>query len=237
MENTVIHRADTRGSTKTEWLEAHPTFSFGSYYNPQRMQFGALRVLNDDIIAGEKGFGDHPHDNMEIITIPLEGALAHRDSLGNGTTIRAGEIQVMSAGTGLYHSEFNAEQDKPVKSLQIWLYPNRRNVEPRYGQAKIDTSERNVLHQVLSPNADGQGVWIYQDAWFHIGKFDKGAEATYQLKAEDNGVYVFVISGEVTVSGQTLGPRDGMGTTNTRQLSIKADSDMEVLLMEVPMTY
>lgn len=237
MENTVVHKADTRGSADLGWLVAHPTFSFGAYYNPDRMGFGALRVLNDDVIAGEKGFGDHPHDNMEIITIPLEGALAHKDSLGNEVVIRAGEIQVMSAGTGLYHSEYNYDDNEPVKSLQIWLYPNQRNVTPRYDQARIDTQERNTLHQILSPDETGGGVWIYQDAWFSMGKFDQGIQTSYQLKDADNGVYVFVISGEVTVNGEHLSPRDGMGIWNTEQLVILAETDMEVLVMEVPMTY
>jgi len=235
MENIVIHKADTRGLTKLDWLEARQTFSFGSYFNPERIRFGALRVLNDDVIAGEKGFGDHPHDNMEIITIPLEGALTHRDNLGNEAVIRAGEIQVMSAGTGAYHSEFNHDPSQPVRSLQIWLYPNKRNVEPRYDQQKVDIEERNVLHQILSPDPQDKGVWIYQHAWFHIGKFDKGHEAIYQLKDGGNGVYVFVISGDVTVNGQALNSRDGMGLWNTSHLNIKADTDTEVLLMEVPM--
>lgn len=236
MEDTLLIKSETRGFTDIGWLQARPTFSFGGYYNPGRMHFGALRVLNDDVIAGEKGFGDHPHDNMEIITIPLEGALAHRDSLGNEAVIRAGEIQVMSAGTGLYHSEYNADVNEPVKVLQIWLYPNRRNVEPRYDQKKLDLQERNVLHQVLSPNAGEAGVWIYQDAWFSMGKFDAGVETTYHLKKPDNGVYALVISGEALVNGQLLSARDGMGVQNTGQMTIKATADMEILLMEVPMT-
>ncbi len=237
MEETIIHKADTRGLADLGWLQAHPTFSFGSYYNPERMGFGALRVLNDDVIAGEMGFGDHPHDNMEIITIPLEGALAHRDSLGNEAIIRAGEVQVMSAGTGLYHSEYNAEADQPVKALQIWVYPNKRNVEPRYDQVKVDTRERNVLHQVLSPYPGGPGVWIYQNAWFSMGTFDEGTETVYSLRQKENGVYVFVISGSVMVNGQTLAARDGMGIQHASLLSLKAGTDAEVLLMEIPMTY
>jgi redox-sensitive bicupin YhaK (pirin superfamily) len=237
MENTVIHRADTRGSADLGWLQANPTFSFGHYYNRERMSFGALRVLNDDTIAGTKGFGDHPHDNMEIITIPLAGALTHRDNLGNAAVIRAGEIQVISAGTGLYHSEVNEDPATPAQVLQIWVYPNRRNVEPRYEHSRLDTDARNVWHQILSPNADDAGVWIYQDAWFNIGKFDAGSVTTYTLHRPESGIYVFVISGEITANGETLHPRDGMGISNISHIHITAGSNTEVLLMEIPTTY
>ncbi|MCJ8211001.1 pirin family protein [Mucilaginibacter sp. RS28] len=235
MENKIIHRADSRGNADLGWLKSKHTFSFANYYNPDRMNFGALRVLNDDTVSGGRGFGDHPHDNMEIISIPLEGDLVHKDSMGNEAVIKAGEIQVMSAGTGIYHSEYNKNQGESVKFLQIWLYPNQRNVKPRYDQIKINTTERNKFHQILSPNADDAGVWIYQNAWFHIGTFDGGSSTSYQLKDKNNGVYAFVLTGEVNINGENLGERDGMGIWNVESLDVKATKDARVLLMEVPM--
>lgn len=238
MENTIIHKANTRGRADHGWLQANFSFSFGNWYNPERIQFGALRVLNDDIIGEGMGFGTHPHDNMEIITIPLEGDLAHKDSMGNAATIKSGDIQVMSAGTGIQHSEFNPNPDLKTKSLQIWVYPNKRNVEPRYQQITLNLEDRkNKLQQILSPNADDSGVWIHQDAWFHLGKFDKGVSATYDFKKEGNGVYAFILSGTITINGQELETRDGFGIWNTNSLDIKATSDAEFLLMEIPMQH
>lgn len=233
---TVIHKADTRGYANHGWLNAKHTFSFANYYNPERMNFGVLRVLNDDTIAGGMGFGTHPHDNMEIITIPLEGAVNHKDSMGNSGVITNSEIQVMSAGTGVYHSEFNHNADKELKLLQIWLFPNKGNVTPRYDQIKRDTGTRNRLIQILSPNADDDGVWIHQDAWFNTAKLDKDVSVDYSIhKPDSNGVYVFVIDGDVTVNGHALNKRDGMGIEQVESLQIKADSNAEILLMEVPM--
>ncbi|NCD69970.1 pirin family protein [Mucilaginibacter agri] len=234
MENFVIHKAATRGAADHGWLKSHHSFSFANYYNPDRMNFGVLRVLNDDTVDGGRGFGDHPHDNMEIISIPLEGDLVHKDSMGNEAVINRGEIQAMSAGTGIYHSEYNKNGTAPVKFLQIWLYPNKRNVKPRYDQVKIDLTEKNVFHQILSPNAEDAGVWIHQNAWFNMGKFDKGAETTYQLNDKTNGVYAFILSGSVTINGQLLDARDGMGIL-ADSLNVKAETDAEILLMEVPM--
>lgn len=238
MENTIIHKANTRGHADHGWLQANFSFSFGNWYNPERIQFGALRVLNDDIIGEGMGFGTHPHDNMEIITIPLEGDLAHKDSMGNAATIKSGDIQVMSAGTGIQHSEFNPNPDLKTKSLQIWVFPNKRNVEPRYQQISLNTEDRkNKLQQILSPNADDSGVWIHQDAWFHLGKFDKDVSVNYDLKKEGNGVYAFILSGTITINGQELETRDGFGIWNTDSLEIKATTDAEFLLMEIPMQY
>lgn len=238
MENTIIHKANTRGHADHGWLNAYHSFSFASWYNPERVQFGALRVLNDDTIAAGMGFGTHPHDNMEIITIPLEGDLAHKDSMGNTETIKSGDIQVMSAGTGVKHSEFNPNADQRTKLLQIWVYPNKQNVEPRYQQITLNPEDRkNKLQQILSPNADDSGVWIHQDAWFHLGKFDKGVSATYNFKKEGNGVYAFILSGTITINGQELETRDGFGIWNTNSFEIKATSDAEFLLMEIPMQH
>jgi redox-sensitive bicupin YhaK (pirin superfamily) len=236
MENSVLHKAESRGNADHGWLHSRHTFSFAGYYDRERVHFGMLRVLNDDILAEGRGFGTHPHDNMEIISIPLEGDLEHKDSMGNVSVIKHGDIQVMSAGTGITHSEYNRNKDKPVKFLQIWIIPNIQNVKPRYDQVTLKKDDRhNKLQQILSPDPDDEGVWIYQNAWFHIGKFDKAASADYEIKAKGNGVYAFILSGEVTINGQQLKSRDGYGVWDTGRISIKAVNDAEFLLMEVPM--
>ncbi|MEO1451566.1 MAG: pirin family protein, partial [Bacteroidota bacterium] len=218
------------------WLDSHHSFSFANYYNPERVHFGALRVLNDDVVAPGRGFGTHPHDNMEIISIPLEGDLEHKDSMGNTAVIQQGDVQVMSAGTGIYHSEFNKNRDKSVKFLQIWLFPNRKNVTPRYDQISLNPqSLQQGFQQILSPNPDDAGVWIHQQAWFHLGDLKPGQQEAYALKQKNNGVYAFVIKGDITINGQDLGPRDGYGIWDTAQLNIKAAGNARVLLMEVPM--
>lgn len=238
MAQTVLHKANTRGVANHGWLKSYQSFSFAGYYNPERVNFGALRVLNDDIVTGGMGFGEHPHDNMEIISIPLEGNLQHKDSMGNTATIKAGEIQVMSAGTGIYHSEYNADPENPAKFLQIWLFPNKRNVTPRYDQILLnDTDKRNEFVQILSPNADDAGVWIYQDAWFNLGKFNAETTKTYNLNKKGDGVYVFVLSGQIEVNGEILDTRDGLGIWDTDSFDVKAISDAEFLMMEVPMEF
>lgn len=237
MDNVILHKANTRGNANHGWLQSYHTFSFANYYNPERMNFGVLRVLNDDTVAAGMGFGKHPHQNMEIISIPLEGDLEHQDSMGNITVIKNGDIQVMSAGTGVQHSEYNKNQDKEVKFLQIWVIPNKQNVAPRYDQITLHPEKHhNQLQQILSPNADDAGVWIHQDAWFHLGKFDKDIATEYNFKRKGNGLYVFVLNGDVTVNGQALNSRDGFGIWNTDKVSIKTDSEAEFLLMEVPLT-
>ncbi|WP_200778482.1 pirin family protein [Flavobacterium terrae] len=236
MENIVLHKADTRGNANHGWLQSFHTFSFANYFNPERMNFGVLRVLNDDTVSAGMGFGKHPHQDMEIISIPLEGDLEHQDSMGNKTVIKNGDIQVMSAGTGVQHSEYNKNEDEAVKFLQIWVIPNKKGVTPRYDQITLNQEDRhNKLQQILSPNADDAGVWIHQDAWFHLGKFDKDFTTEYTFKKQGNGLYVFVLNGDITVGGQALNKRDGLGIWNTKNLTIKADSDAEFLLMEVPM--
>ncbi|MFI5451964.1 pirin family protein [Pedobacter sp. UC225_61] len=238
MAQTVIHKANTRGVADHGWLKSYQSFSFAGYYNPERINFGALRVLNDDIVTGGMGFGEHPHDNMEIISIPLEGELQHKDSMGNTATIKAGEIQVMSAGTGIYHSEYNADATKPAKFLQIWLFPNKRNVTPRYDQIVLNnTNLQNEFVQVLSPNKDDAGVWIYQDAWFNLANFTASTAKTYSFHKEGNGLYVFVLKGKVEVNGEALDTRDGMGIWDTNSVELKATADAEFLLMEVPMEF
>jgi redox-sensitive bicupin YhaK (pirin superfamily) len=236
MANSVLHKSETRGDADNGWLHSRHTFSFADYYDPERMNFGMLRVLNDDIVQAGMGFGKHPHDNMEIISIPLEGDLEHKDSMGNTGVIKHGDVQVMSAGTGITHSEYNKNKDIPVKFLQIWVIPSVRNVKPRYDQITLNIEDRhNKFQQILSPNADDEGVWIFQNAWFHLSKFDKGFKSDYKLKAKDNGVYAFILSGKVTINDQELSARDGLGIWDVDKLSIKADSEAEFLLMEVPM--
>ena len=237
MPNMVYHKAASRGHADHGWLKTHHTFSFANYYDPARMHFGVLRVLNDDTVAPAMGFGTHPHDNMEIISIPLEGDLEHVDSMGNTQVIRHGDIQVMSAGSGVTHSERNRNKDRDTKFLQIWLFPNQRQVKPRYDQMTLDPSERqNRLQQVLSPNAQDAGVWIHQDAWFHMGKFDSERSVHYAVKRPGNGVYVFLLEGTATVNGQTMERRDGIGIWDVDGIDLAfGASGGEVLLMDVPM--
>lgn len=236
MKNAVLHKANERGHADHGWLNAYHSFSFANWYNPDKVQFGVLRVLNDDTVAPGMGFGMHPHDNMEIITIPLEGDLAHKDSMGNAETIKFGDVQVMSAGTGIRHSEFNPNADRRTKLLQIWLFPNKRNVTPRYQQITLDVSDRhNKLQQILSPNAEDEGVWIHQDAWFSMGKIDQGFTTEYNVKRKENGVYAFVISGKVTINGYALDTKDALGVWDTEKLDIQVDENAELLLMDIPM--
>lgn len=238
MANTVLHKADTRGFANHGWLKSYQTFSFAGYYDQARIHFGALRVLNDDTVLGGGGFGKHPHDNMEIISIPLEGDLEHQDSMDNVAVIKNGDVQAMSAGTGIYHSEHNKDKTNPVKFLQIWVFPNQRNVPPRYDQVTLKPEDRhNRLQQILSPNPDDDGVWIYQNAWFHLGNFDKGFSTKYMMKAKGDGVYVFVLKGNVKVNDQLLNTRDGYGIWDTDEFTITAETDAEFLMMEVPMEF
>jgi redox-sensitive bicupin YhaK (pirin superfamily) len=233
---SVLHTSDSRGHANHGWLNSHHSFSFANYYNPERMNFGVLRVLNDDTVAPGRGFGTHPHDNMEIISIPLEGDLEHKDSMGTAAVIKQGDIQVMSAGTGIFHSEYNKNKDRQVKFLQIWMFPNKRDVKPRYDQITLEEGKlKNQFHQILSPNADDDGVWVHQNAWFHMGNLEKGHETTYHIKNKGNGVYAFIIDGNVTINGQALNPRDGFGVWDTDNITVLADSDAKVLLMDVPM--
>ncbi len=233
---TIYHTADSRGDANHGWLKSKHTFSFANYHNPERMGFGALRVINDDFVIGGQGFGKHSHRDMEIISIPLSGKLAHGDNIGNQGIIETGEIQVMSAGTGITHSEMNGDANEPVKFLQIWVIPDKMGVTPRYQQVRMDEHmQANEFNQVLSPKADDSGVWIHQNAWFHMGNFNKGVTQTYDLKDVNNGVYVLVLEGKVTINGNVLDTRDGLGISDTKSFKMDADEDARVLLMEVPM--
>ncbi len=233
---TILHSSASRGQADHGWLRSKHTFSFAAYHDPQRVHFGALRVLNDDLVAGGKGFGTHPHDNMEIISIPLSGDLEHKDSMGNVAIIRQGDVQAMSAGTGIFHSEYNKNTDQPVEFLQIWVFPNRRNIVPSYSQITLDPARlKNRLEQIVSPSSDDAGVRIQQDAWFHLGRLEAGTQLGYSLKKAGNGVYAFLLEGQATLAGQLLQARDGLGIWETDQVSIQAETASYLLLMEVPM--
>lgn len=233
---TIYHAAQSRGYQDHGWLKAHHTFSFANYFDPERIHFGRLRVLNDDEIGGGEGFGMHPHEDMEIITIPLEGALHHRDSMGNSGVIRRGEVQVMSAGTGIYHSEVNALRDEQTKLLQIWVFPRVKGVTPRYEQMDIaEAAVPGELQQIVSPHPEDAGLWVHQDAWFSLGSFPEDKTLEYQLHGADQGVYLFVLSGSVRVAGQELAARDGLGVWETDSLTLELAAGTELLLMEVPM--
>ena len=232
---SVLHKAADRGHADHGWLNAWHSFSFANYHDPAKVHFGVLRVLNDDTIAAGMGFGAHPHDNMEIITIPLSGELEHRDSMGNTGIIHKGEVQVMSAGTGIQHSEKNKSLHEPLKLLQIWVFPDKKNVKPRYDQRNFDLDQaRNKLLTIVSPMGDSEGLNIHQNAWFSLGKMEKEKSIHYTLKDKNNGVYAFIIDGTVTINNEQLEKRDAIGITDAPELEIKAMSDAEILLMEIP---
>lgn len=233
---TVLHKANTRGHANHGWLDTSHTFSFASYYNPDRMHFGVLRVLNDDFVDGGRGFGAHPHDNMEIISIPLEGDLEHQDSMGNTTVIRKNDVQIMSAGTGVRHSEYNKNKDQKVNFLQIWVFPKLRDITPRYDQKTFKPEERiNKLQLIVSPTGGEGSVKINQDAWFHLVDLKKDVSTTYQFKGQGNGLYAFVIDGAMEIANTRVERRDGLGVWETNEVTIKAFDDSKLLLMEVPM--
>ncbi len=235
---TIFHKSDTRGFADHGWLLAKHSFSFAGYHNRNRMHFGALRVLNDDEVSEGIGFPEHPHDNMEIITIPLEGEVAHKDSMGNSATISAGQIQIMSAGTGIYHSEYNPSSTNKTKLLQIWVFPNKRNVTPRYQEIDIKSNEkRNEWNQIVSPNEGDEGGWIHQDAWFSLSEMDANTSKIYTLKGEVTGIYVFVIEGKISIDGQIMERRDGMGIVETSEVEIKFLENTKLLIMEVPLEF
>ncbi len=232
----VIHRASSRGHANLGWLNSYHTFSFGNYHDPNRMNFGVLRVLNDDEVDPGMGFGTHSHNNMEIISIPIEGDLEHKDSLGNTTLIKEGDIQAMSAGTGVSHSERNKNRDKKVKFLQIWVLPNKANVTPRYDQITLKPeSLKEQFLQIISPNTKDGEIWIHQDAYFHLGEFVEGSRITHSLKNKQNGLYIFLLEGSCMVAGESLVRRDGMGVLETDVLEFEMLSASKILLMEVPL--
>lgn len=232
--NGIIHRADSRGIAEHGWLHSRHTFSFASYYNPERMGFGKLRVINDDVVEAGAGFGTHPHDNMEIISIPLAGGLRHRDSMGNEHQIYTGDIQIMSAGTGISHSEYNASDSEPVNFLQIWVLPRLRNITPRYDQKTLDAADRkNRFELVISPHKNADTLWINQDAWFSLGDFDAGQLMHYTTHMAGTGVYVLVLEGEIGINNETLAKRDAIGITGTDEIEFAARQHSRLLVIEV----
>lgn len=236
MKNKVIHKADTRGKADHGWLQSYHSFSFGGYYNPERMGFGTLRVLNDDRVAPAMGFSKHPHDNMEIISIPLQGDLEHRDSMGNVSVIKQYDVQIMSAGTGVFHSEMNRNHDQEVAFLQIWIYPKIRNIQPRYDQRTFHPNDRlNKMQLVVSPNGESGSLVINQDAWLFLGKFSVDTTYQYSLRRKQNGLYVFILSGSVSIDDQVLNTRDAMGIWDIEHVSLQIESGSELLLLDVPM--
>lgn len=231
-----LYPADNRGFADHGWLKARHSFSFGGWYDPEKIHFGLLRVLNDDIVAPGMGFPTHPHDNMEIITIPLKGSVYHEDNMGNSGEIKAGEVQVMSAGSGVMHSEYNKNEDEELNLFQIWIFPNKRNVEPRYDQKKIqDDALKNDWVQIVSPNSEDMGVWIHQNAWILKGNISKGHNLSYVNQNEGNGSYLMVIEGLIKIENQELGRRDAIGIPTTKELQITALEESKVLLLDVPM--
>lgn len=233
---SIFHPAQTRGHVDLGWLNSHHSFSFGHYYDPERIQFGALRVLNDDQVIGGKGFGMHHHDNMEIISIPMSGDLEHKDSMGNQAVIKSGDVQIMSAGTGIHHSEYNKSQHQPVKFLQIWVIPDKENVKPRYEQISLDPQlTSNRLIQIVSPDPAEGSVWIQQQAWFYLGRFDQAMFLSHSLKKTGNGVYIFVLNGPLEAEGHNLSTRDALGIWDTDQVKLSSATATEFLIIEVPM--
>lgn len=234
---TIFYPENERGHANHGWLDAHHTFSFASWYNPEKMNFGVLRVLNDDRVAPGMGFGQHPHDNMEIITIPLSGSIRHQDTMGNQAIVKAGEIQVMSAGTGIQHSETNPSSTEELTLFQIWLFPDKRGHEPRYDQRPLDEAKmNNQFAQILSPNASDDNVWIHQNAWFNMGKFTEDKTVEYKMNDTSNGLFVMQVEGESTVANQTLKRRDAIGIVESDTVVLDIKKGSTLLLMEVPLT-
>lgn len=232
----TLHKAETRGDANHGWLHSKHTFSFANYYDANRMHFGVLRVLNDDTVSAGMGFGTHSHNNMEIISIPLEGDLEHKDSMGNTTVIRKGDIQIMSAGTGIQHSEYNKNKDAEVKFLQIWIIPNKKNVTPRYDQITLNPLDRkNQLQQIISPNPNDAGIWIHQNAWFYLADFDTDFSLSYSIKSKENGLYIFILNGQIQINDLTLHSRDGLGIWDTDKIVINVTANTSFLLMDLPM--
>jgi len=230
--NKVIHRSDSRGKAEHGWLKSRHTFSFASYHNPDRMGFGKLRVLNDDIVEPDMGFGTHPHDNMEIISIPIEGTLHHKDSMGNEHIISSGEVQIMSAGTGITHSEYNASSTEPVNFLQIWVLPKKINIQPRYAQKSIK-STNNEFKAIVTPNPENDNtVWINQEAYFSLSNLEAGKSISYQCHFDNPAVYIFLISGEINIDGDVLHHRDGIALSNVEQIEIGANNESTILCIE-----
>ena len=232
---TTRFDASGRGHAAFGWLDSYHTFSFGEYYDPNRMGFGALRVFNDDTVIGGAGFGTHPHRDMEIISIPLEGVIMHKDSMGHAEALRPGEVQVMSAGTGITHSEYNGSETNTLKFLQVWIYPDARGVTPRYQQTSIADLARNECHVIIGPKDDGRPLWIHQRAWLSVARIDAGNKVFYQTKQSGNGIFVFNVSGLVDIAAERLQERDAVGIADASPIVMQAVSDCYLVIIDVPM--
>lgn len=233
---TIFHPASERGFASRGWLKSYHSFSFSQFYDPEKMNFGLLRVLNDDFVEQGMGFGTHGHDNMEIISIPLEGALKHNDSTGREAVIQSGDVQIMSAGTGLQHSEYNNSKTDPVKFLQIWVFPKQKDITPRYEQKSFtEEAKKNQFLTVVSPEENADSIWINQDAWFSLSNLEAGKALNYDLHSKSNGVYVFVLEGNIEAANQDLKDRDAIGVYEVDKVAVSAKTDAKVLVIEVPM--
>jgi redox-sensitive bicupin YhaK (pirin superfamily) len=232
----TLHKASSRGTAEHKWLHSRFSFSFADWYEPTRMGFGALRVLNDDVIDPQTGFDMHPHKDMEIVTIVTQGAVTHTDSLGNkAAVVAAGDVQIMSAGTGVVHAEHNASADTKLKLFQLWITPKSMGIEPRYGQVSFADGKINCVQELVSPIGSGKKLTINQDACISRLVLEKGHSVDYRIKVDGNGVYVFVIDGTVTVAKEDLGPRDALGVSKITDLTIATSTDASLLIIEVPM--
>ncbi|HKI51909.1 MAG TPA: pirin family protein [Geothermobacteraceae bacterium] len=236
MSDTIYHQADSRGRADHGWLLSRHTFSFADYHDPERVRFGLLRVINDDIVKPSMGFGTHPHENMEIVSIPLSGSLRHQDSMGNRHIITAGEVQIMSAGSGLTHSEYNNSDSEEVNFLQIWVFPEQRDIAPRYGQKRFEPADRrNRFQTLVAPERNNDAIWINQQAWFSMADLEAGSALSYVKRRPESGVYLFVIEGELTANGHPLAKRDGLGLSGPEDITLQAETAAEVLAIEVPL--
>lgn len=235
---TVFHAAAERGFASRGWLKSYHSFSFSNYHDPKKMNFGLLRVLNDDFVDKGMGFGTHGHDNMEIVSIPLSGALMHNDSTGREAVIIQGDVQIMSAGSGIQHSEYNNSKTEPVKFLQIWVFPKKKDIEPRYEQKTFsEADKKNQFLTVVSPEENAKSIRINQDAYFSLANLDANQSLDYTLKNPKNGVYAFVLEGNIDVADKTLSEKDALGVYETDKVNFKANTDSKVLVIEVPMTF
>ena len=233
---TIIHKADERGIAEFGWLNSRHSFSFGRYYNPEKMGFGLLRVLNDDIVEPGEGFGKHPHDNMEIISIVLDGELEHKDSMGTGSVIKTGDIQVMSAGSGITHSEFNHSNEKKVNFLQLWIIPKERDIKPRYNQKHFSPEKRKNKIETVVSGIEHDGVLsIHQNAAISLGNFEKGKEVNYEIQHPGNGAYLFILDGNLKLNGETVAGKDAIGIFDTAEFSFQTESDTDFIIVDVPM--
>jgi redox-sensitive bicupin YhaK (pirin superfamily) len=234
--NKIIHRSKERGHMDHGWLKTWHSFSFASYFDKDKLNFGLLRVLNDDIVEAGEGFGSHPHDNMEIVTIPLEGELEHKDSTGHVEVIKPNDVQIMSAGSGLYHSEYNHSDKNLVNLLQIWVFPKERNIKPRYDQMTLDPRDRkNKIHTFVSPVKGKEKLWINQDAYFSQCELEKSKKITYKIQKEGNGVYIFLINGQIKIEDEILSKRDAIGIWDTSDIEITAEEESRILFVDIPM--